>query len=43
MFNEHSALVKIWVSMVKKGVYGVENIPNVSNLRDVVLGILEVE
>lgn len=41
MFNENSGLVKTWVNLVKKGAYTVEQIPNLSNLREVVISVLE--
>lgn len=43
MFNENSGLVKIWVRLLnnKDSQYTIENIPNISNLREVVLKELE--
>lgn len=41
MFNEDSQLVKTWVRLVSEGAYTKEQIPNLSNLRDVVEKILE--
>ena len=43
MFNENSGLVKIWVSNVKKSLYTREQVPNLSNLREVVFAILDAE
>ena len=43
MFNENSGLVKIWVRLLndKNSQYTIENIPNISNLREVILKELE--
>ena len=41
MFDEDSQLVKTWVRLVGDGVYTREQIPNLSNLRDVVGKILD--
>ena len=41
MFDENSGLVKTWVNLIQQGVYPVEQIPNLSNLREVVLSILD--
>jgi hypothetical protein len=41
MFNANSGLVKTWVALVKQGVYTLENVPNLSNLREVVTSVLE--
>ena len=43
MFNEESQIVKTWVRLVKEGVYTKEQIPKLSNLRDVVNKALEAE
>jgi hypothetical protein len=40
MFNENSGLVKLWVQNIKDGKYTKEQIPNLSNLREVVLSVL---
>lgn len=40
VFTRNSALVKIWVSLVLSGVYTKEQIPNLFNLKTVVLEIL---
>ena len=39
MFNKDSGLVKIWVRLLtqKNGKYTTDDIPSISNLRDVVL------
>lgn len=36
MFNENSGLVKVWVSLVLAGVYTLDQVPQLSNLREVV-------
>lgn len=41
MFDEDSQLVKTWVRLVSEGVYTREQIPSLSNLRDVVNKILD--
>ena len=40
MFNENSIIVKTWVNLVKKGVYTVEQVPNLGNLKEAVTDIL---
>lgn len=41
MFTKDSAIVKAWVRMVQGEIYGRESIPNLSNLRDVVIDVLD--
>ncbi len=41
MFNENSVIVKTWVSLVLSGAYTREQVPNLSNLQDVVYKILD--
>jgi hypothetical protein len=41
MFNENSGLVKTWVNLVRQGAYTVDQVPNLSNLREVVVSVLE--
>ncbi|WP_276570404.1 hypothetical protein [Lysinibacillus sphaericus] len=36
MFNVLSGLVIVWVGLVKKGAYQLEQVPNISNLKEVV-------
>lgn len=36
MFNENSAVVECWVRLVKSGTYQLEDVPNLSNLKEVV-------
>jgi len=45
MFNSESGLVKIWAKLVKDNVskYSKEDIPELDNLREIVLLALEVE
>lgn len=40
-FTKDSGLVKIWVSLVLCGVFTVEQVPNLFNLRTVVREIVE--
>lgn len=43
MFNENSVIVKIWVNLVRNGTYKKENVPNISNLQEIVFEILKTE
>ncbi|MFJ7890102.1 hypothetical protein ACIQYL_18750 [Lysinibacillus xylanilyticus] len=36
MFNVLSGLVIVWVGLVKKGTYQLEQVPNISNLKEMV-------
>lgn len=40
MFNKNSGLVKIWVSLIQKGVYTKDDVPAIENLREVVISVL---
>ena len=42
MFNKDSGLVKIWVRLLssKDSLYTIDNIPNISNLKEVVLSLI---
>lgn len=42
MFNENSGLVKLWLDALKKpdSIYTLDNVPNISNLREVVISLL---
>lgn len=40
MFNKNSGLVKVWVSLVLQGVYTVEQVPELSNLKVVVTEVV---
>lgn len=41
MFTENSIVVKAWVEEIQKGNRTLEEVPNLSNLIDVVTGIVE--
>lgn len=41
MFNEDSIVVKTWVKVVRNGTKTLEDVPNLSNLREVVISIIE--
>lgn len=41
MFNENSGLVKVWVSLVLAGIYTLDKVPNLSNLKDVVTQVID--
>lgn len=41
MFNENSALTKIWVKNVKTKKFAKEQVPNIYNLRTVVYEVLD--
>ena len=43
MFNENSQLVKTWVRLVKAGAYTREQVPDLSNLKEVVGIVLDKE
>lgn len=36
MFNENSGLVKIWLRLIQNGSHTIDDVPNISNLREVV-------
>lgn len=40
MFNENSGLVRLWVDAIKQNKYTIEQIPNISNLKEVVEGLI---
>ena len=40
MFNENSGLVKVWVSLVLAGVYTIDQVPQLSNLKEVVTQVV---
>lgn len=42
MFTENSAMVKTWVRLIQIGAYTADQVPALSNLREVVLAALEV-
>lgn len=39
-FTETSGLVKVWVSLILAGIYTVDQVPKLSNLRDVVTSVI---
>lgn len=41
LFTKDSGLVKVWVSLILAGVYTYDDVPNLSNLREVVKQVLE--
>ena len=41
MFSKDSYLVKTWVKLVNKGTYTSEEVPALSNLREVVYEVLD--
>ena len=41
MFNANSGLVQLWVKNIRTENYTREQVPNLSNLREVVYGILD--
>ncbi len=41
MFNKDSGLVQVWVTLIQQGTYTIEQVPNLSNLREVVAAVLE--
>lgn len=43
MFNENSGLVQVWVRLIKQGLYTINNVSNLSNLREAVSSILNNE
>ena len=42
MFNKDSGLVKIWIRLLssKDSLYTIDNVPNISNLKEVVLSLI---
>ncbi|WP_267240221.1 hypothetical protein [Thermaerobacillus caldiproteolyticus] len=40
MFNENSGLVKVWVSLVLAGTYTIDQVPQLSNLKEVVTSVI---
>ena len=41
MFNKESLVVEVWVNAIKKGDKKIEEVPNISNLIEVVTNIIE--
>lgn len=40
MFNENSGLVRVWVSLVLAGTYTLDQVPNLSNLKEIVTSVI---
>ena len=42
MFNENSGLVKVWVRLIQQedSSYTIDNVPEISNLRETVMAVL---
>ncbi|MGG6447346.1 hypothetical protein [Pseudobacillus badius] len=40
MFNKNSGLVKVWVSLILVGSYSVDQVPTLSNLKEVVSDVI---
>lgn len=40
MFNENSGLVLVWVRLIENGTYTIEQVPNLSNLKEMVQYVL---
>lgn len=43
MFTVDSALVKLWAKYVGNGIYTRDQVPNLSNLREMVFAVLDGE
>ena len=41
MFDENSGLVKTWVNLIENGVYTIDDVPDLSNLKEVVASVLK--
>jgi hypothetical protein len=41
MFNENSGLVKTWTHLIEEGQYTIDDVPNLSNLREVVESVVK--
>lgn len=39
-FNKESGLVAVWVDLIKKGIYTVDQVPKLRNLKEVVTEVL---
>ena len=40
MFDENSGLVKVWLDLIRKGRKTLDDVPDVSNLREVIEGLV---
>ena len=43
MFNESSGIVQVWVNLIRQEIYTVSQIPNLSNLREMIMFVLGEE
>lgn len=43
MFTKDSVIVKSWVTLIKAGRYTLDDVPNISNLKEVVKEVLDDE
>lgn len=43
MFDENSGLVIVWVRLIKNKKKTINDIPNIDNLREVVLRVLDIQ
>ncbi len=43
MFNENSVIVKIWVKQVRERRFTLDQIPDISNLKEIVAGCITTE
>lgn len=41
MFTKNSVIVKSWVALILAGTYTIDDVPNISNLREVVQEVLD--
>lgn len=41
MFGENSAIVQLWLRYLDAGVYTIDQVPSLSNLREVILSLWE--
>ena len=41
MFNKNSGLVQVWLRLIKNNNYTIDQVPNISNLKEIVIKILE--
>lgn len=40
MFNENSGLVQVWLRLIRNNQYTIAQVPNISNLKEVVIKLL---
>lgn len=40
MFDKDSGLVQVWINLIKTNAYTINDIPDISNLREIVLEII---